>query len=165
MIYLRNLLIIVIGLFLTAISAPNVFASETMPAAVHDLPMSKVPTEAIIENQAYTTNHLFLIKLLSIANPIPFEQYFDLQFAVLDGKNPTQRISDAKVKIFAGMRHGLKHGFAHGMQSSPQVLANGGVYSVSGMYFHMLGEWTLEITVTKNGQEGSAYFQLPCCKQ
>lgn len=165
MIYHRNLLLIAIGLFITAISAPTVFASETMPATGHDLPMSKVPTESDIETQAYTTNHLYLIKLLSIAKPIPFEQYFDLQFSVFDGKNPTNRIPDAKVKIYAGMRHELKHGYAHGMQSTPQVLANAGVYNVSGMYFHMMGEWTLEITVTKDGQEGSAFFQLPCCKR
>jgi len=115
--------------------------------------------------EAYTRNHAFLIRLRSIPHPIPFERYFTLEFAVYDGHHPTKPLTDAHLAITAGMRHGLKHGFAHGMQSTPRVQAKGGSFTVSGMYFHMLGPWTLRVDVGRNGQRGTAYFTLPCCGQ
>jgi hypothetical protein len=113
--------------------------------------------------QAYTSNRQFLVKLLAVPQPIPFEKYFDLRFAVYDGHHPQTLLPDATVTIAAGMRHGLKHGFAHGMESSPKEADKSGVITVSGMYFHMMGAWTLKLTVRQAGKTGTAYFRLPCC--
>lgn len=115
--------------------------------------------------QAYTSNHAFLVKLHSIPRPVPFEKYFAIKLAVYDGRHPTKLLPDAHLSITAGMRHGLKHGFAHGMQSTARVQASGGVYTVSGLYFHMAGPWTLEVNVERAGQKGTAYLTLPCCGQ
>ena len=115
--------------------------------------------------QAYTGNHAFLVKLRSIPHPIPFEKYFTVEFAVYDGRAPTRALPDAHVTVTAGMRHGLAHGFAHGMQSTPRVQANGDLVTVSGLYFHMTGPWTLRVNVERKGQRGTAYFTLPCCAQ
>jgi len=120
-------------------------------------------TDAIPAQVAYTTDHKFMIKLLSVPRSIPYERYFNLRLAVYDGNNPKQLVTNAQVKIFAGMRLGLKHGFANGMQSSPRILENKGVFNVSGMYFHMSGPWTLEITVIDGNRKGRASFQLTCC--
>ena len=113
--------------------------------------------------EAYTGNHAFLIKLRSVPRPIPFEKYFTLQFAVYDGHHPTMPLANAHLTVTAGMRHGLKHGFAHGMQSSPRIGARAGTFVVSGLYFHMMGPWTLRVDAERNGERGTAYFTLPCC--
>lgn len=129
-----------------------------MKMNMSDKPVHFAPTRA-----AYTTNHLFLVKLLAVPRPIPFEKYFHLRFAVYDGKHPSAEIDGAKITIFVGMRHGLKHGFAHGMESTPKIVAAKDAFTVSGMYFHMMGPWVLKATVTKGKERGVAYFDLPCC--
>lgn len=128
-----------------------------------NMPMPDKPAHFKPTLRAYTTNHRFLVRLLSVPDPIPFEKYYDLRFAVYDGKHPAEKVADAQFEIFAGMRHGLKHGFAHGMQSSPKVEDHNGVFTVSGMFFHMMGPWTLRVTVQKGNEKGIAYFNLPCC--
>ena len=142
-----------------ALCAPSAVAqSATMKMAMTEGPAHFRPTR-----QAYTTNHRFLVRLLALPTPIPFEKYFDLHVAVYDGHHPKTRLNDARLSLFAGMRHGMKHGFAHGMQSSPEVAKKGGVFTVSGMYFHMNGPWVVKMTVHAEGHEGVAYFRLPCC--
>jgi hypothetical protein len=103
------------------------------------MPMSEEPTHFKPTRQAYTANHLFLVKLVTLPPFIPFQQYFELHFAVYDGKHPARRLDDTQIEVYAGMRHGLKHGFAHGMQSSPKVERDAGDFKVSGVYFHMMG--------------------------
>lgn len=130
-----------------------------------NMAMPMKPAHFAATHEAYTTNGAFLVKLISVPNPIPYEKYFALRFAVFDGKDPARRLSDAQVSVNVGMRHGLKTGFMHGMQSTPQVHETAGVFTVSGMYFHMMGPWTLETTVRSGGRSGVADFQLPCCAQ
>ena len=116
-----------------------------------------------VAKEVYSSDRLFLVKVISIPKPIRFEKYFSVQFAIYDGRNPKRLLRDAKVTLFAGMRHGLKHGFAHGMESSPKLSENGGVFTVKGMYFHMMGPWTLKATVRADGKKDVAYLRLPCC--
>ncbi|WP_235706136.1 hypothetical protein, partial [Acidiphilium iwatense] len=141
-----------------AVSAGPAFAqsgSMKMP-----MPMAEGPAHFEPTRQAYTTNHLFLVKLLALPTPIPYQKYFDLRFAVYDGHDPTKRLTDATLTLFAGMRHGLKHGFAHGMQSSPRIEKTAGVFIVSGMFFHMLGPWVLKITVHEGGEPRRESWRL-----
>lgn len=95
--------------------------------------------------------------------PIPYEKYFELRFAVFDGQHPDKELKDAKLAVAAGMRHGLKTGFAHGMQSAPKLAETGGEFTLSGMYFHMMGPWVIEVKVEEGGKHGTADFRLPCC--
>lgn len=139
----------------------NMSGSQKM--SMPGMTMPETPATFAPTRQAYTTNHQLLVKLLAIPSPVPYEQYFTLRFGVYDPSNPTVLLSNAKLQIYAGMRHGLKNGFAHGMQSSPKVVDRNGIFTVSGMYFHMNGPWTLQMTVSSGGKQGVAYFQLPCC--
>ncbi len=128
------------------------------------MPMSDVPAHFKPTRAAYTTDHRYLVKLLSLPSPIPYQKYFTVRFAVYQGRPPHQRLAQVPVRIFAGMRHGLTHGFAHGMESSPRLVRKDGVVTVSGMYFHMMGPWVLKVTVSGNGNlPSAAYFELPCC--
>jgi hypothetical protein len=59
----------------------------------------------------------------------------------------------------------MAEGFAHGMQSAPKVELREGIATVSGLFFHMPGDWALQVTVHRGGQEGTASFRFPCCEQ
>jgi len=167
----KNHVAILIGLAMLGLAgfAPAAHAAATTDSANGmghmKMPMTEEAANLEPTRQAFTADHRFLVELLSLPTPIPLAQYFQLRFAVYDGHDPARRITDATLKIVAGMRHGQKHGFAHGMQSSPRVEVSDGVFTVSGMYFHMRGPWALEITVQQGDKRGTAAFDLPCCGQ
>jgi hypothetical protein len=115
--------------------------------------------------RAYTEGHHFLIKLLSFPSSIRLQEYFTVRLAVYDGNDPQRRLSDVHVEVAAGMTHGMAEGFAHGMQSAPKVQMRDGVVTVSGLFFHMPGVWTMRVTVHHGEDEGTASFQFPCCEQ
>jgi hypothetical protein len=129
------------------------------------MPMSDQPANFKPATQAYTTNHAFLVMVVALPDPIPYEKHFAMQFSVYDGKHPDRRLPGAEVRVTAGMRHGQKTGFAHGMQSTPKVERKDGVDTVSGLYFHMLGRWTLQVDVQNGDERGTAFLDLPCCAQ
>jgi hypothetical protein len=145
-------------------SAVQAFAQSggtmKMPMA---MPMSQKPAHFAPTRQAYTQDHHYLVKLLSLPTPIPFDRSFRLRFAVYDGKDPRRPLSDVAVEIFAGMHHGLKHGFIHSMPSTPKVAEKDAAFAVSGMVFQMMGPWVVGVTVRKGAKESAAYFRLPCC--
>lgn len=157
---IKNIINIVVGVMFVTLSA-TAAADMKMNDGKMSMPMESAnfaPTR-----EAYTTNHLFLVKLVELPKPVPYERYFTLRFAVYDAQHPGKKLSDATLTVNAGMRHGRKRGFAHGMESSPKIKTKGGVINVSGMFFHMRGPWILEVTVREGGREGTAEFRLPCC--
>lgn len=143
-----------------------VLALLALPAAAQmsgmDMPMHKTGP---VMRTAYTTNHLFMLKLVSVPPAIPYEKYFRIRMAVYDGNDPMRRLRHARVAVNVGMRHGMKTGFMHGMESAPRVSERDGIVTISGLYFHMMGPWTIATTVRADGKEGTAYFDLPCCAQ
>jgi hypothetical protein len=127
-------------------------------------PISAEPAPSAPAAEAYTTDRHFLVRLLSVPKPIPYEKYFSVAIEVYDANNPARRLSDLQLAVVAGMSHGLEQGFAHTMQSAPKVEVRDGVATVSGLYFHMTGAWTMEVTVRMRDEESAAYFQLSCCE-
>jgi hypothetical protein len=128
----------------------------SMRTDAHELPSAR---------RAYTEGHHFLIKLLSFPSAIRLQEYFTVRLAVYDRNEPQRRLSDVHVEVAAGMAHGMSEGFAHGMQSAPKVQMRDGVVTVSGLFFHMPGVWTMRVTVHHGEDEGAASFQFPCCEQ
>jgi hypothetical protein len=126
--------------------------------------MSAGPAQSTPTAEAYTADRQFLVRLLAVPKPIPYEKYFSVAVGVYDANNPARRLSDVQLAVVAGMSHGLGQGFAHTMQSSPKIEVRDGVATVSGLYFHMIGSWTMEVTVRMRDEESAAYFQLPCCE-
>lgn len=129
------------------------------------MPMSDQPAHFNPATQAYTTNHAFLVKVVALPDSIPYERHFAMSLSVYDGRHPDRMLPGAKVHVTAGMRHGQKTGFAHGMQSTPKVERKDGVETVSGLYFHMPGRWTLQVDVQDGDEKGTAYLDIPCCAQ
>lgn len=146
-----------------AFFAVAILSAATLPVSAQMTGMGGMRMPILATRQAFTTNHRFLVKLVSLPKPIPYEKYFKLRLQVFDGNNPSKALPNARVAVVVGMRHGMSSGFAHGMESSPKVSQRNGVVTVSGMYFHMMGQWTLQTTVRNRGKEGIAYFNLPCC--
>jgi hypothetical protein len=138
-------------------------AAPAVRAAGMDMEMSGAPAHFAPTRAAYTGDHRYLIKLLELPNPIPYEKYFSLRLAVYEGHAPHKKLGDAQVQVVAGMRHGMKHGFAHMMESDPKLASAAGEITVSGMYFHMMGPWIMEVTVSDGGMPSVASFKLPCC--
>ena len=160
----RGKLCLTLVVMLAVFAAPMAAADEGATNGMKmNMPTSDAPAHFKPTRSAYTEHHLFLVKLLAVPAPIPFEKYFTIRLGIYDGAAPHKKLSDAAVEIYAGMRHGMKTGFAHGMNSSPKLATNDGIVDVSGMYFHMMGAWTLKATVRQGGKEDVAYLQLPCC--
>lgn len=152
------------ALFLALLSMAAVTSAQAaMKQAAMKMEMSDTPAHFAPTKAAYSNGHAFLVRLLAVPKPIPFEKYFTVRFGVYDGHHPKHLLSNASLKLNAGMRHGLKHGFAHGMESSPKISDKGGVFTVSGMYFHMNGPWVLKMWVRDGAKHGIVYFKLPCC--
>jgi hypothetical protein len=84
-------------------------------------PLSAEPAQSTPTAEAYTADHQFLVRLLSVPKPIPYEKYFSVAVGVYDANNPARRLSDVQLAVVAGMSHGLGQGFAHTMQSSPKI--------------------------------------------
>ncbi len=113
--------------------------------------------------QAFTADHRFLVKLLSLPSPIPFEQYFQLRFAIYDGHHPTRQITDATMRIVC--RHAARSGARFRPRHADLAAA-----SNPGMAFHRVGNVLShagslggELTVQEGGKQGTAYFRFPCC--
>jgi hypothetical protein len=154
---------LVIAAVFTTLVAPALGADQSEMKMPMNMPMSDAPAHFKPTRSAYTEHHLFLVKLLAVPTPIPYEKYFTIRLGLYDGAASHKKLSDAAVEIYAGMRHGMKTGFAHGMNSSPKVTSDDGIVDISGMYFHMMGAWTLKATVRQGGKADVAYLQLPCC--
>jgi hypothetical protein len=155
-------------LLMSLAAAASVWAQSnpTSSSSGHDAKsMTANADELPSVRQAYTEGHHFLIRLLSVPSAIRLQQYFTVRLAVYDGNDPQQRLSDVRVEVAAGMAHGMAQGFAHGMQSAPKVEMRDGVVTVSGLFLHMPGDWTMQVTVHHGGDEGTASFKLLCCKQ
>jgi hypothetical protein len=146
----------------TCFAAPAFAQSNGMDMPMA-MPMSQQPAQFAPTLEAYTEDHQYLIKLLALPKPIPLGTAFDLRFAVMDGKEPSRALSDVQLELFAGMRHGIEHSFIHSMETPPQVTEKDGGFAVSGMNFDMMGPWTVGVTVRREQEESTAYFQLPCC--
>lgn len=144
---------------------PHAQSEQGMPLHMHDHAMEghgNSPS-GVVETSAYTKNHVFLIKLTELPNPLPYQRYFTVHLAVYASDDPDRLLKDADVGVTVGMRHGMTEGFAHGMQSSPKIEGEGGDIRVEGVYLHMMGEWAMEVRVDEGGKQDVANFDLPCC--
>jgi hypothetical protein len=150
---------------MSVIATPPAWAVNEPSAAQPPATLSGDSGPAMPAREAYTADHQLLVRLLSVPNPIPMERYFSLRLAIYDGNDPRRQLHDVQLQVAAGMSHGMGQGFAHGMQSSPEIEIQNGIATVSGMFFHMTGEWTLQVTVHAGGHDGIVSFNLPCCEQ
>jgi len=131
--------------------------SPSVPAAGGGDASGAVPGQVLSERGHYR------VEVRQAPKPLPEGEHFSLGLRVVSVDNPDQALDAARVSVQAGMRHGRDDGFAHGMQSEPQVSVRDGLILVEGLYFHMGGEWTLQVTIDGDQGEDRAWLTLPCC--
>ncbi len=127
---------------------------EPRPAPVDDPtrdgPVFGAPREALSRDGKY------LVRWASAPDPIPFNQPFQLQVAVLDGEDHSTLLSGSTIGVAGWMPD---HG--HGMSRFPRVESTGdGRFAVHGMLFHMLGLWEIQVDVIHAGVSSRADFEV-----
>ena len=102
-----------------------------------------------------TENQRFRISFTSQLEPIAINTMHTWAIHVEDING--QPISDAEISIDGGMPE-----HDHGLPSQPQVAHDTGAgdYLVEGMKFHMIGAWTVTITITHGNISDQVTFNL-----
>ncbi|HCR80494.1 MAG TPA: hypothetical protein DIW42_13205 [Alcanivorax sp.] len=113
--------------------------------------------------QVLSEQGLYRVEVRQVPEPLPQGEHFNLGLRVVSMDNPDEPLDASGVAVQAGMRHGREDGFAHGMQSEPVVSVRDGLILVEGLYFHMGGAWTLQVTIDGDDGEDQAWLTLPCC--
>lgn len=131
--------------------------SPSVPAAAGGDASGTVPAQVLSEQGLYR------VAVRRIPEPLPEGERFSLGLRVVSFDNPDQPLDASRISVQAGMRHGREDGFAHGMQSEPVVSFRDGLILVEGLYFHMGGVWTLQLTLDGDDGEDLAWLTLPCC--
>ena len=131
--------------------------SPSVLAAGGDDAAGAVPAQVLSEQGRYR------VEVRQVPEPLPEGEHFSLGLRVVSMANPDAALDAAAVTVEAGMRHGRDDGFAHGMQSEPVVSSRDGLILVEGLYFHMGGVWTLQVTIDGGDGEDQAWLTLPCC--
>ncbi|HBL87871.1 MAG TPA: hypothetical protein DD399_13845 [Alcanivorax sp.] len=140
-----------VALLSTMIGSPSVLAAGGGDAA------GAVPAQVLSEQGLYR------VEVRQAPEPLPKGEHFSLGLRVVSMDNPDTPLEASAVTVEAGMRHGRDDGFAHGMQSEPVVSVRDGLILVEGLYFHMGGAWTLQVTIDGDDGEDQAWLTLPCC--
>lgn len=140
-----------VALLSTMIGSPSVLAAGGGDAA------GAVPAQVLSEQGFYR------VEVRQAPEPLPKGEHFSLGLRVVSMDNPDTPLEASAVTVEAGMRHGRDDGFAHGMQSEPVVSVRDGLILVEGLYFHMGGAWTLQVTIDGDDGEDQAWLTLPCC--
>lgn len=125
----------------TATSAPSAAAPGSKPASGPTIDVEAYPLRAA------SVEDSFFVVCRPTPYPVPLNQQFSLEVRVLQSRERPTLVSDIVVAVDADMP---EHG--HGMNTTPKVNASpDGRYAVSGMLFHMAGDWEIYVDVTCNG--------------
>ena len=80
------------------------------------------------------------------AKSVPLNEMFAMDVRVEDSQGHPLNQSDIDLRVDAGMP---QHG--HGMNTTPKTESVGNGFHVSGMLFHMPGDWKIYFDVTRDG--------------
>ena len=98
----------------------------------------------------------YVVRFRSAPEPLPDNEDFTLDVWVFDVAWPDQPLGDVQLSVDAEMP---QHG--HGMNLRPKVEPGAdGRFHVTGMLFHMTGEWQLYFDVTRGAITERAQYEL-----
>lgn len=98
----------------------------------------------------------YLVRFRPAPAPVPENEPFGLEVWVLDAGDEPRLAADVELAVDAGMP---EHG--HGMNREPKVKRLGpGHFAVTGMLFHMPGDWELYFDVTRGALTERAQTEL-----
>jgi hypothetical protein len=103
------------------------------------------PTGYEVAHTVESAGGTFLVAWTTDPDPIPDNEPFEMVVSVLDARTG-KILDDVELEVDAGMP---QHG--HGMNRQPRIERAGEsrTFRVSGMLFHMIGEWQVYFDVTR----------------
>ncbi len=101
----------------------------------------------------------FHVRYTPTPSPIPLNDYFEVRVEAFTDAEMTAPAVGMPVTFDAYMP---AHG--HGMNVEPAITDNGdGTWDVSGLLFHMEGDWQVTVGLEGAGGLESALFDVACC--
>ena len=125
----------------SAAGAPiAVFAQEIAP-----LPPAPLSAAAALPPSICSNGATFRVDVVAAPAPLPLGQLFDLEVRLADGCEGTRALDGVTLRA-----DGVMPGHGHGMNTQTRVSPLGdGRYAVSGLRFHMPGEWEVHFDVIR----------------
>ena len=131
----RLIPLLALGIFLHGC---NINPVSNSPAYLSGI--ASYSTSTVIESKGKNYQIIFSPKIAQM----PLNQYFDMDVQIKSAMGQILKFP-IKLSIDAGM---AAHN--HGMNSKPMIESLGqGKYKVSGLLFHMAGEWFLEFSIQR----------------
>jgi hypothetical protein len=129
----RLILLLALGIFLHGCNINPVFDNPAYLSGISSY-------STVIESKGKNYQIIFSPK----KGQMPLNQYFDMDVQIKSAMGQILKFP-IKLSIDAGM---AAHN--HGMNSKPMIESLGqGKYKVSGLLFHMAGEWFLEFSIQR----------------
>jgi len=112
-------------------------------------------SETDLRSNKVSDNGHFQVSYISKLEPIEINNLHAWNIFIKD-KNGND-VSNAEVSVIGGMP---EHN--HGLPTQPQITMNfgDGCYLLEGMKFHMLGWWTVTISITNENKSDAVTFNL-----
>ena len=153
---LLPVLILSAGLPLGCSDEPDVAVGEpSKPIGPSD--PTPAPASSWRDAPSYESNAgSYIVHVLPTPDPIPDNHSFTLDVWVRDIREGSEPRDDVAIEVDAAMP---EHG--HGMNRLPRVaVEEDGRFRVSGMLFHMTGNWELYVDVTRGAVTERAQFRV-----
>lgn len=111
-------------------------------------------------NEAMTDGGTWHVRLTPTPSPIPLNDYFDVRVEAFTDEAMTAPAAGVTATFDAEMP---AHG--HGMNVEPEITDNGdGTWDVTGLLFHMEGDWRVAVGIAGTDSFESAVFDVACCE-
>jgi hypothetical protein len=98
----------------------------------------------------------YVVSVVPAPDPIPLNEFFDLQITVADASNRDRPLTGIAVAVDATMP---AHG--HGMNTTASVLPDGNGFKASGLLLHMPGEWQIWVDVGPERERSRFTLTVP----
>lgn len=115
------------------------------------------PSPKANEHQVTTTSGGFFVfyRIGAPSGSIPLNEMFAMNVRVQDANRQPLGPKDIELRVDAAMP---QHG--HGMNTTPRTQSSDGGFQVSGMLFHMPGDWQIYFDVTRDGTTDRATVDI-----
>ena len=116
---------------------------------------NSVLAETDFATNKLSDNNLYQVSYTSKLEPIVINNLHTWVIHIKDANG--KDVPDADVEVIGGMP---EHN--HGLPTQPQITKNigDGCYLLEGMKFHMMGWWTVTVSITSNNISDSVTFNL-----
>lgn len=122
-------------------AAPDTAAPDTAPDATNPAP-NPAPGTGIV-----STGGGYYVEFRTDPDPVPLNELFSIEVSVRDADARDESLEGIELMV-----DGRMPAHRHGMTREPRIERRpDGTFVVTGMLFHMLGDWELHFDITRDG--------------